>query len=340
MHTAITNMHHFIIYHPFMKFLFSLLLFLITALMPLSAQPEAFYPEELVVTASALNMREKPSKDAKKVTALKRGDIVEFIEADNNNEYVEIDSAWGAWLKVRFQNKSGYVFSPHVTSTYTLLYEGDFLETLPPMNWYGVYRRDSFADELRLIVVRLEEEMNEFAGEKIKTVKTNQKDLSKFIVGTVKPLKPGYVGPLGSYEVADFFNSNDLGPGAMLSIHPGNEVTDTTLKDFYTLAATGCAQLNESMMVTMTNYKLMLMDYTKEPPQMQDLTPWVKTLVPEMSASTTLIWYGDLDMDNKPDAIINDCPYEVGCRSSLFLSSKRKPGEFIRKVSERFFGGD
>jgi len=90
----------------------------------------------------------------------------------------------------------------------------------------------------------------------------------------------------------------------------------------------------------MNDYRLLLIDFSKETPQTQDLTPWVKSLVPEIPISASLLWYGDLDMDNKPDVIINDCPYEVGCRSSLLLSSKRRKGEYLRKVTEHFFGGD
>ena len=92
-----------------MKLFLQFFFFAGVALSTLTAQPEAFYPDELVVTASALNVRERPSKDAPKVMTLQRGDIVQFLEADNNNEYVEIDSAWGAWLRVRFQSKSGYL---------------------------------------------------------------------------------------------------------------------------------------------------------------------------------------------------------------------------------------
>lgn len=323
-----------------MKLFIQLFFFLTVTATTLPAQLDMFYPDDLVVTATSLNLREKPSKDAPIVMTLNRGDIVQFLEADNHNEQVEVNSVWGAWLRVRVQSKSGYLFSPHVTGTFTLQYEGDMMDNLPPVNWYGVYRRDSFADELRPVKVRLEEEMNEFVGTKVKVLKTNQKDVSKFLVGTATPLKTGYVGPLGIFKVSDFFASDDLGPGSMMGLQPGSDVSDTTTKEAYTLAATGCAQLSENMIVTMNDYRLLLIDFSKATPQTQDLTPWVKSLVPEIPISASLLWYGDLDMDNKPDVIINDCPYEVGCRSSLLLSSKRRKGEYLRKVTEHFFGGD
>lgn len=299
----------------------------------------SFFPEEMVVSATALNLREKPDKQSPKVATLKRGDVVQVVEAYKGGEYVEVDSLWAPWLKVRHQGKTGYAFGAHLNGTLDLRYEGDILTSLPPLQWYGVYKRDSFADEVRKIEVRLSEEFNEFYGGTVKTLKTNQKDASKFIVGTLKPMKTGYAGPLGVFEVSDYFMSGDLGPGAMLGLHPGNEINDTTMKSAYTLAATGCARL-EDLMVKVSDYRLTLIDYATQPPMTQDLTEWFKTYMPDANPNVSISWYGDLDMDNKPDAVINDCPYETGCRASLFLSSAAKPGTFLRKVCEHIWEGD
>ena len=56
-----------------------------------------------------------------------------------------------------------------------------------------------------------------------------------------------------------------------------------------------------------------------------------------LNPSVTLIWYGDLDGDNKPDAILEDAPYEVGARISLYLSSKARPGMLLHKMCEYFY---
>lgn len=310
-------------------------------LQPAFCQNDYFYPDELIVTATTLNLRESPSIGSAKMAGLKKGEFLQFIESVNDNEYVEVDSTWGVWLKVRAQGKTGYVFSPYVSGSYILQYEGQFTDDLPAVNWYGVYKRDSFTDEIRPIRVRLVEEMNEYFGEKIKVLKTNQREVSKFIIGSVAPLKIGYAGPLGVFSVHDFFMSSDLAPGSVINIQPGNEKNDTTFKDSYTLVSTGCAQMDANMVVSVNDYRLTLVDYSSgTPPHTQDLTPWVKSMIPGMSPTVQLIWYGDIDGDNKPDAIINDFPNEVGGRSSLFLSSKRRKGEYLRKVCETYFGGD
>lgn len=299
----------------------------------------AFFPEDMIVSASALNLREQPDKNAPKIASLKRGDLVQFVEAHNNGEYMEADSLWAPWLKVRYQGKTGYAFGAYLSGTFVLDYEGSILNSLPPLQWYGVYQRDSFADELRRVEVTLSDEYNEFYGGTVKSLKTNQKERSKFLIGTLQTFKGGYVGPLGVFEVKDYAISGDLGPGAMIGLHPGNEINDTTLKASYTLAATGCARL-EDMSVKVSDYRLSLIDYSTATPTIADLSSWFKTTMPDSNPNVSLLWYGDLDQDNKPDAIFNDCPYEVGCRSSLFLSSKAKPGQYLKKVCEHFWEGD
>lgn len=317
-----------------------LLLWLSAAGSLLSAQDNPFFPEEMIVTATSLNLRESPDVNAKKLAGLPRGTVVQFVAVHNQGEYVEIDSAYAPWLKVRHQNQTGYVFGAHLTGTTSLYYENDILDgQLPPLQWYGVYQRDSFADEVRKIELRLVEEFNEFYGARVKTLKTNQQQASKFIIGTLKPFRTGYAGPLGAFAVEDYFLTASLGPGASMGINPGYPDGDTTTKATYVLMATGCAELVDNF-VQVRNYQLLAFDYGTEPPTRQDLTAWVKPEAPEISPSVSLAWYGDLDGDNRPDALIEDSPYEVSGRTSLFLSSRARPGEFLYKVCEHFWPGD
>lgn len=315
------------------------------SLTDLSAQSGGyFYPEQMLVTSNALNMRDVPDINGKKIATLTRGTVVEYIEAYRDNEYVQADtlnpnSPYGAWLKVRSGNQTGYAFSTYLSGTYVLEYENDFVESLPPMQWYAVYARDSFADELRRITPRIEDEYNEMYGQKMKVLKTNQKEVSKFIIGVLSPLTTGYCGGLGSLDMNMTYMTTFLGPGSQMGIYPGNDLNDTLIKPSYGLAATGCARLVDNN-VLVDNYKLTLLDYTNEMVYQQDLTPWVKPALAEISPNVQLLWFGDVDHDNKPDAIIQDCPYEIGCRASLFLSSKAKRGERLHKVAEHFWPGD
>lgn len=331
-----------------MKFVFPLAAFLFFA--GQGGAQSLFFPDEMIVTASSLNLREAPDKNGKKIASLPRGTVVQFIEADNNGQWVQADttdpnSPFGPWLKVRSEGRTGWVFGAHLTGTTGLYHEEDMFwndDPLPALNWYGVYSRDSFADELRKIEVRIAEENSEIYGASIKVLKTNQKDRSKFIIASLKPMKTGYAGPLGIYEVRDMYLSGELAPGSAVSVHPGGDLNDTLIKPSYLLVATGCATLTseEYVNVKVNDYKLTLLDYSFQPPGRQDLTPWVQPAMEEFNPTVRLSWYGDIDMDGKPDVLIDDCPFEMGCRDALFLSSKAKPGEFLHKVCEHFWPGD
>jgi hypothetical protein len=324
-----------------MKLFFPLWALLLCCAPAAFAQYTPFFPDEMIVTASALIMRETPDQNGKKMTSLPRGTVVEYLEAYNHGEFVQLDTAgaFAPWLKVRYKDKTGYVFGAFLSGTYALAYEDDILEDVPPLQWYGVYKRDSFSDEVRKIDLRITEEFNEMFGEKMKTLKTNQKDPSKFLVGSLNPMKQGYAGPLGVYHVGDFYTADGLFPGAILSIYPGQEVNDTTMKPTWQLAATGCARFTDDF-IQVSDYRLILLDYEFQPAHRQDLTHWLQTEMPDISPNVSLVWYGDLDKDNKPDVIIQDCPYEAGCRASLYLSSKAKPGEYLHKVCEHFWPGE
>lgn len=302
---------------------------------------QTFYPDELFVAANVLNLREKPDKSGKVMEKLSRGGALTFVEAHDNGAYVMVDSINGMWLKVKSKNNNGYVFSPFVLGAYNLFFENDGInEAPPPLHYYGVYMRDSFADELRKIEVRMEETYDEFRGGQIQMLKTNQKDRSKFIIGTIAPLKTGYAGPLGLFDPGFVYANDQIYPGATLPISTGQEAGDTTATPTYFFLSTGCADFQAgSDYVLINNFRVYLTEMNLPPNPRQDITAWLKP-AEGINPSISLMWYGDLDGDHKPDAIVNDCPEEVGCRASLFLSSKARPGEYLRKVCEYFYPYD
>jgi len=297
-----------------------------------------FYPEELVVTASSLNLRDKPDKSGKVLEKLSKGAPLSLVEVTNSG-YVVVDSVSGLWLKVKSTAKTGYVFSPYVSGLFYLCMDREVVdEPMPPLFWYGIYVRDSFADELRPVELRRVREYNEFIMEDLDVLCTDQPDTAKFIIGSVFPLKPGYCGNLGLFGPELTYYSSQLSPGAMLPIHPGMDEQDTTEKATYFLTATGCAQFGAyDDYVRVTDFRLYALEILHDQPsRRQDLTGWVQT-EEGLNPAVSLIWYGDLDGDNKPDAILEDAPYEVGARISLYLSSKARPGMLLHKMCEFFY---
>lgn len=299
-----------------------------------------FFPEELVVTASALNLRDKPDKSGKVLEKLPKGASLTLVEVMNGGQYVDVDSVSGLWLKVKSgTSKTGYVFSPYVSGTHYLCMDRDIVrDPLPPLFWYGIYVRDSFSDELRKVELHRVREYNEFFMEDVDVLYTDQPDTAKFIIGSVLPLKTGYVGNLGLFGPELTYYTSQLAPGSMLPIHPGTDVQDTTEKSTYFLAATGCAQFGAyDDYVRVTDFRLYALEMLPDlPTRRQDLTGWVQA-AEGLNPSVNLIWYGDLDGDNKPDAILEDAPYEVGARIALYLSSKARPGMLLHKVCEYFY---
>ncbi|MCB0534906.1 MAG: SH3 domain-containing protein [Lewinellaceae bacterium] len=300
----------------------------------LSAQT-GFFPDNLVVSASALNLRDQPNKSGKVLEKLARGSSLKYLATANDGAFETLDDNYGAWLKVQSgTGKTGFVFSSFVTGLYNLYLEGETIfDQLPEQHWYGVYARDSFSDELRAIKVQLATEYNSFREEDTQVLRTNQSGKAKFIIGTTIRLQPGPAGDLGIFEPAEFYFNNALAPGAMLALSPGAKSDDTPTPSYY-LAASGCARLKEDLTMALENYKLtVLAPQDGLPTIRQDLSPWFRT-TPGVNHNVRLRWFGDIDGDARPDAIIEDMPEEMGMRISLFLTSKARDGELLRKVCE------
>lgn len=331
-----------------MKSLIQLLAFLCMA-SSLHAQVEAaeeyiyiptnpFFQDEYVVQATSLNLREKPDRNSKAIENLPRGTVVKFLEAWEKGRFVQLDTLYGQWYKVRSpKGKEGYVYSHYLAGTYELRVEDAWTEGLTQgLEWYGVYMRDSFADELRRVQLRVAPVVdNDPNSLPYPTLKTDQKQVSKFLLGTRTPLKPGFCGSLGAYDlgVTAYFDGK-LTPGSLLITYAGNEIGDTTSRPSWFLAATGCGRLTDTAMVV-DDYRLYVMDNYPQPTVKQELTDFVKAQAGTVPA-VSIVWYGDLDYDGRPDIVLDDCPEEMGCRYSLYLSSKARKGELLRKVCEYY----
>jgi hypothetical protein len=311
------------------------------------AQSTPYFPEEMIVTADNLNVRNAPGKNATKTGSLIKGTVVQFVEAWNNGEYVQLDtteenSPFGPWIKVRYGNKTGWVFGSYLNGTTGLYYEESLLFEEPAIelyNWYGVYTRDSFADELRPVKVTKAKVTDEFNGGELDVLKTDQEDPSKFLIASRTPLKTGYCGPMGVMDIEQAGCIRMLNPGAQFAVYPGNDTNDTLVKPAYGIVVTGCAEL-EGMIAVIKNFSVKVLDYATEPLVVQNLTRWLTSENPEEAPIVEMLWFGDIDRDEKPDIIMQDCPYAGGCRASLFLSSKAKPDELLHKVCEHFWPGE
>lgn len=304
------------------------------------AQSLHFVPDEVLVGASSLNIRSGPDVNAGRVATALKGERLRVLEAYNDGEYFAVDDRMAPWYKVSYKQQVGYVFGGYVRQMYYLLFEDAFFSDdngLPEVNWYGVYARDSFADELRPVGVRLEMVEDDVFGP-IQVVRTDQKDTSKFIVGSVAPMQPGYAGPLGFYAIGDMMSGSELQPGAVVNLYAGNDIGDMRTKPSYNLIGSGCADLDSEGNLRFRDFRIQLVDYTPDKPRIQDLSGWlIPTDQSDFYPIISVLWHGDIDGDDSPDALIHDCPGESNCRASLFLSSLARKGEYLRKAAEYFF---
>ena len=300
----------------------------------------AYFPEKMIVTADHLSVYAAPQPAAKVIETLKKGAVMTTKGVHQKGELAEVNGQFAPWYAVTSPSgKNGYVFGADVTGDYNLHFEGEIVTgDLPELHWYGVFRRDSFSDELREVKVSVATAPSDFYGEMINVLKTDQRDTSKFLIATLEPLTEGYAGPLGITDSPGWFFDGELTPGAMLPVSAGQPDNDTIFGNTWYLVATGCAALKENF-VEITGYQLQLMEMLPETNHLQDMTPWI-ACEPGLNPVVQLLWYGDIDHDKKPDLVIHDCPFEMGCRTSLFLSSKAIKGALTQKVCEHFWHGD
>jgi hypothetical protein len=300
-----------------------------------------FVPEKVVVKASQINLRSSPQLSSSTIIGqLPSGTILDVLELPNKGALVELNGRWSPWYKLRTEDgRVGYALGDFLSPALTIQFEEALLDgNLPPLNWYGIYQKGKSSDEIRRIQVRKEPVYSEAMDETMYVLRTNQPDTAKYIIGTIETMQEGYAGPLGVMEAAGWNSTAEMSPGVQVPLETGREPALGSAPVSYILAATGCADWEENAM-TIRNYRLRLVEVHAEDQRVQDLSPWFEC---EHGHPPTiqLLWYGDLDCDQIPDLLIHDCPFEIGCRTSLFLSSRARQNELVRKVGEFFWQGN
>ncbi len=310
---------------------------------PIEALPGqvSFVPEKVIVKASSINLRSGPLLTNGNIIArLKEGTVLEVVELHDQGAMVELNGRWSPWYKLRTESgQIGYALGDFLSPTLIIQYEDAWIDgNIPALNWYGIYQKDAHSDEIRRVRVRKEAIYSEAQQDTLYVLRTDQLDTAKFLIGTLETMQEGYAGPLGSMEAVGWFAAGEMSPGIQVPVVTGRENDAVGPASSYFLVATGCADWVDNAM-SVRDYKLRMVEVQAEEQQIQDLSSW---LICEHQHPPTvqLLWYGDLDCDWVPDLLIHDCPFEMGCRTSLFLSSKAKQNELVRKVGEFFWQGN
>lgn len=315
-----------------------ILIFLLLFLPHPSTLQTLIWPEQLEVAASSLKLRDAPNLQSKVLATIPQGAWVKnrSRQFEDRLQWEEIDEMGAYWLPVQYQGQNGYVFGAYVNAPFQLFYEKTAVDYVPKVNhWYAVYSTPK-GDELREVKVHTTLDSNEVLEELQRTLRTDNPEESKFILATNRELKTGLIG--------DFFNQNSettpenasdfaLTPGTSLLLTRSRPWNDNKI---YTFFGTGNFELSQEGLVQ-KNYKIWATQRTESRlgfDLQQDLALFLGPSV----AFCTLNWYGDLDGDGKPDALISRCTEDAGCTDVLFLSSEAKSGELLHPVAAYFWG--
>ncbi len=304
------------------RLLFSLLL--LAGLRALPAQ--SLLPlDEWMVIASSLRLRVEPDAQSGVLATIPNGEFVAHISSLQPDKLLEVNGLKGYWMKVRYQQQEGFVFSAYLSGKYVLLSEGAILQNAPVVkHWYGVYYTET-GEILRTIGVRFDTVKYDDGAFAHLVLKTNQKDTPIFVIGLNKPLPSRQTGVWAATVGALWNDPSPIRAGDQIALPIGRD-RNGFIPPYYYLLATGSYEL-ESWGFTQKDFRLFVADNYSRYKVRQELThilPGIESFKP--------VWAGDLDQDGKPDLIL-ECTTFNAVQDVLLLSSEAGPDELLRPVA-------
>ncbi|WP_258101488.1 SH3 domain-containing protein [Marinoscillum pacificum] len=300
----------------------ALVLILLCSLLDTVAQ-QPIKPEKLyrVIPVNGLNLREQPSLNSRVLVSVPFSEEISTTEVVGSDTI--IDGSKGHWIKAKYKNHSGYVFSGFIenykyvkagilNSQYRIQPEGLIITELsydPALNWYGLYHdltSDMFTlENVEIVLKSYKSSVNGLCAD-LSIENPNRKGNPGFFIGSDKKFHHGIM-----------------------------RITRTDLMKC-TTDTSGC-KLNMG-----NNYYLIFVDSNDEK-NLKSIKVSSKqveqTLVSETSKSSfvRIEFAEDLDNDQNIDLILNI--YEdigdgaQGGKYYLFLSSEAKGSNIVELVS-------
>jgi len=252
-----------------------------------------------------------------------------------------VNNTFGYWQRVQYNGVEGYMFDgffEEMDSAYDqfrdirIMVEGYVCAPLnfdPALNWYGIYQTKT-VDSLIKVEIQISKRdssnMEEMVNEGGGMIKTNRSVWSKslFLIGSKEPLNQSVAGFGMDTRVPLLY------PGQTYSFG----VPERTGRE---VRCVNDLQLNAIGTVTdirycpeLVNYRLRITD-TRNNYKTQDLTN--DFTYRGECGMVHLYWFGDLDGDKKPDLLFSASSDNKN-QVTLFLSSKAKKGDFVKKVDQ------
>jgi len=278
-------------------------------------------PERTVIAVKGLNLRESPTLNGKVITlvpfldkvallneAISSTDTLSTVNFSDQDNNIYPDYIVGEWVKIKYQNKEGYVFNAYLMqehgdqplhseeNQFAISFAGlncvDNVHRNKEIKWKGVFKN---GDEFEMKEVQLEyyiglDEMGAWYGT---TTQTNNSPL--FIIGTIDDkFKNGQIEGTYFKDRWVFDYSKDFSTYENLTMHI----------------------LEHEAFVTIT-----------EGNQQQKLA---------VHDGIQIIWKGDLDGDGKNDYIFTSG--EVSSSTTLYLSSEAGEDQLVKPVASYYSG--
>lgn len=274
----------------------------------IQGQPKE-YDEYLIVNATSLTIRERPTLKAKKIASVQKGEWVKVLDRRLEDKYLEIiDEIRDTWAKVEYKGVIGYMFGGYLSRTsilkpnenwkgnYVLLTEqsGEGCILYDNVNWYGVYSKED-GEYIEKVDVSFNFVQSSYEYDGIHCeISTNRTDKSGYLIGTKKPIKLGRVGiPIGAFVNHKILNRQ------CLPIPYYNQ--EGVMKTNLCLAAS--ANNKEINTCYQENYQLSLIDSNRSGVKIAALEGLV---IKKGSCNIPyLTWFGDINGDFIPDFLFN-----------------------------------
>ena len=326
-----------------------LLFFIFFVLLSFGIVPDSFQQDHKVITSytyviasEGLDMKTAPDIMAETIINIPFGEQIEYVEDISYGlDTLGYDTLYyhripnksiiipyvGDWVKVKYNNQTGFVFNMYlfgsnyllknnianVNTDYVLLFpEMDcYSNWYPPDNffWYGVYRVD---DEYEIRPVEISYYFyNAIPGPGFLVTSTNDNKNLCFIIGSNK-----------SYRVGDV-------KGRTYSWKEGNLVISRQIKSSVLNEHSLSLKIDTNSNGHFGGYSLFLNEEYGNKQLLNLNKNWVGPI--------TLYWKGDLDGDSQNDYIIS---FGDKCNGVvLYLSSEAvTPDEIVRPVAVNFGG--
>lgn len=288
-----------------------------------------------VISKTGLELKSGAKEESKTLLA-----VPYWTKVDVCTDIEKVDTVrttFGNWRRVSYNGINGYMFDGFLTETDTtyetpkdvrIMYEGSLCATLnfdPNLYWYGIYRTKT-ADSLKKVDIEFNklnfESMEEMEGGVI-LIRTNLSDkmTSMLLIGSNKPLPEKIV----SYNVQ--IVPNTLYPGQRKTVYTWNTIhrygNNLDLNAIGTFKDSQYGPILENYQLRLTN----MQDNYKT----QDISD--EFSFKGESGMVSLIWFGDIDNDNKVDLLFSVSTTSQN-QITLLLSSKANNDCFVGKADE------